>query len=41
MNLSVMSHQQGGHMESGPQFKVSCERWEKQGIDLAIPGLVA
>ena len=24
----------------GPQFKVSSERWEKQGINLAIPGLV-
>ena len=27
-------------METGPQFKVSFERPEKQGIDLAIPGLV-
>ena len=27
-------------METGPRFKVSSERPEKRGIDLAIPGLV-
>ena len=27
-------------METRPRFKVSSERPEKQGIDLAIPGLV-
>ena len=40
MNSDLMSHQQRGHTETGPQFKVSSERPEKQGIDLAIPGLV-
>ena len=36
----LMSHQQRGNMETGPQFKVSAEIPEKQVIDLAIPGLV-
>ena len=27
-------------METGPRFKVSSERPEKRGIDLATPGLV-
>ena len=40
MNSGLTSHQQRGHMEMGPRFKVSSERPEKQGIDLAIPGLV-
>ena len=34
------SHQQRGHTETGPRFKVSSERPEKRGIDLATPGLV-
>ena len=33
-------HQQRGHTETGTQFKVSSERPEKRGVDLAIPGLV-
>ena len=32
--------QQHGHMELGPGLKVSSERLEKRGVDLAIPGLV-
>ena len=40
MNLGVISQQQQGHMEIGPRFKVSSERQNKRGIDLAIPGLV-
>ena len=28
-------HQQGGHTETGPRFKVSSERLEKRGINLA------
>ena len=39
MNSSLTSHQQRGHTETGPRFKVSSERLEKQGVDLAIPGL--
>ena len=35
-----MSHQQEGHTETGPWFKVLSERHEKQGINLAIPGMV-
>ena len=31
MNLGLTSHQQRGHMEMGPQFKVSFERPEKGG----------
>ena len=38
--LRFMSHQQLGHMETGPRFQVSSERPEKRGINLAIPGLV-
>ena len=38
MNSGLTSHQQRGHMETGPRFKVSSERPEKRGIDLAIPG---
>ena len=40
MNSGLTSHQQQGHAEMGPLFKVSSERLEKQGIDFAIPGLV-
>ena len=40
MNSGLTSHQQRGHTETGPRFKVSSERPEKRGIDLAIPGLV-
>ena len=32
--------EQRGHTETGPRFKVSSERPEKRGIDLATPGLV-
>ena len=40
MNSGLTSYRQGGHTETGPRFKVSSKRPEKQGIDLAIPGLV-
>ena len=40
VNSVLMSHQQRGHTETGPWFKVSYERLEKLGIDLAVPGLV-
>ena len=40
MNSGLMSHQQRGHTETGPRFKVSSERPEKRGIDFATPGLV-
>ena len=40
MNSGLMSHQQRGHMETGPRFNVSSERLEQRKIDLAIPGLV-
>ena len=40
MNSGLTSHEQRGHTETGPRFKVSSERLEKRGIDLAIPGLV-
>ena len=40
MNSVLTSHQQRGHTETGPRFKVSSERPEKRGIDLATPGLV-
>ena len=40
MNSGLTSHQQRGHTETGPRFKVSSERPEKWGIDLATPGLV-
>ena len=41
MNSGLTSYQhQEGHTETGPGFKVSSKRPEKQGIDLAIPGLV-
>ena len=40
VNSGLTPHQQRGHMETGPQFKVSSERAEKWGIDLVIPGLV-
>ena len=40
MNPGLTSHQQRGHTETGPRFKVSSERPEKRGIDLATPGLV-
>ena len=36
----VTSHQQRGHTETGSRFKVSSERPEKRGIDLAVPELV-
>ena len=35
MNSGLTSHQQRGHTETGPRFKVSSERPEKRGIDLA------
>ena len=41
MNSGLTSHQQRGHTETGPRFKVSPERPRKRGIDLAIPGFVA
>ena len=28
-----------GHTETGPRFKVSSERLEKPGLELATPGL--
>ena len=40
VNSGLTSHQQRGHTETGPRFKVSSERPEKRGIDLATPGLV-
>ena len=40
VNSGLTFHQQRGHTEMGPRFKVSPERPEKRGIDLAIPGLV-
>ena len=40
VNSGLTSHQQRGHTETGPPFKVSSERPEKRGIDLATPGLV-
>ena len=40
MNLDLKSHQQQGHTETGPRFKISSERPEKREIDLAIPGSV-
>ena len=38
MNSGLTSHQQRGHTETGPRFKVSSERPEKRGIEHAIPG---
>ena len=38
--LPTPLHLQCGFTETGPGFKVSFERPEKRGIDLAIPGLV-
>ena len=40
VNSGLTSHQQRGHTETGHRFKVSSERPENRGIDLAIPGLV-
>ena len=40
MNSGLTPHQQRGHTETGPRFKVPFERREKRAIDLAIPGLV-
>ena len=40
MSSGLTSHQQRGHTEMGPGFKVSSERPEKWGIDLVIPALV-
>ena len=40
MPSGLTSRQQRDHMETGPRFKVSSERPEKRGIDLAIPGFV-
>ena len=37
MSSGLTSHQQRGHTETGPRFKVSSERPVKRGIDLAIP----
>ena len=39
MNSGLTSHQQRGHTETGPRFKVSPERPEKRGINLAAPRL--
>ena len=36
----MKSYQERGQTETGPRFKISSERLEKRGIDLAIPGLV-
>ena len=38
--MGLTSHQQRGHTETGPWLKVSSERLEKLGIDLATPELV-
>ena len=40
MNSGLTSHQQQSHTETGPRFKVLSQKRVKQGIDLAIPGLV-
>ena len=40
MNSDLTPHQQQGHTETGPRFKVSPETPEKRAIDLATPGLV-
>ena len=40
MNTGLTSHHKRGHTETGPRIKVSSERSEKRGIDLAISGLV-
>ena len=40
VNSGLTSHQQRGHTETGPRFKVSSERLEKRGIDLATPGFL-
>ena len=40
MNSGLTSHQQRGHTETRPRFKVSSERPEKRRIDHAIPGLI-
>ena len=37
INFGLTSHHQWGHMEMGIWFKISSERPEKRGIDLAIP----
>ena len=34
MNSGLTSHQQRGHTETGPRFKVSSERPEKRGVKL-------
>ena len=39
MNAGLTSHKQR-HTETRPRFKVSSEKSEKWGIELAIPGLV-
>ena len=38
--IELMSHQKRGHTETGPGFKVSSKRSEKQWISFAIKGLV-
>ena len=40
MNSGITTHQQRGHTETGPRFKVSSERQVKREIELALPGLV-
>ena len=40
MNSGLTSHQQRGHTETEPRFKVTSERPEKRGNDLAIAGEV-
>ena len=37
--IGEISHQQRGHVETRPQFKVSSEGPEKEGIEFVIPGL--
>ena len=41
MNLSLTSHQQRGHTETGCRFKVSSERPEKQGIYLVMSSVLS
>ena len=38
--FALKNHQKQGHMETGPWFKVSCDRLEKIGMDLVTPGSV-
>ena len=40
MNTGLMPHQQQGHDEVGPRFKVSSERPDKLGSDHVTSGLI-